>query len=369
MPELIKQIFWSSCYYCFLVMFFAGLWVINAVALVLPVFQGANAARRTLAKVINGMVALYINLMELSGALKTNRNIIRELAEAKGGLLVVANHPSMVDAPVLLSRFPGLVCVFKSALKQGLLLTHTARTAGYLSNDEGMDMLRKLVRKLRDGEKVLMFPEGTRTNGVNINPLNKGYAIAAIRAGIPVQLIRIHTDSAILTKRQHFIRSTRFPVTHRFDIGPTIEPGDFHTVHEMNSFVEGWFREHHNHPGSVARRYLPAKTQTVESDTLISATFRVPGDPFYCRGHMPGNPIVPAYVQMAWVHELIQSRFPRNIARIEYRRMKFLQTVLPGSVVEIKLQLQGMEGRVTIRQDSVENAKGQVSFELEGSAA
>lgn len=369
MPDLVKQFFWSCCYYSFLLMFLAGIWVLNGIAFILPLFTGPVRAGKAFRRILHGMVNVYVGLMEISGCLATNRKILRTLGERKGGLLIIANHPSMVDAPLFLSSLPGLLCVFKWSLKQGLLLQHTAATAGYLSNDEGMEMLRQLAGKLRKGEKVLIFPEGTRTNGTGLNPFNRGYALAALRAGAPVQLVRIRADNAILSKRQHFLKSARFPVGFFMEIGPTLEPGEFKMVKEMHAFVTNWYKGRLSVPGPAARRYLPARLESTESDSIITTKFRVPDHPFYCRGHMPGNPIVPAYVQMAWMHEILQDHFPSRIARLEYTRLKFLQPVLPGNVIGIQIQLKGMDGRVTITRAATVMARGRVGVEFEGHAA
>ena len=230
----------------------------------------------------------------------------------------------------------------------------------------GAYLAGQLAEALRCGEKVLVFPEGTRTNGLVLNPLNKGYALAALRSQVPVQLIGIRVNTPILSKRQHFLKSARWPVTFRLEMGPTIEPGEFQTVHQMNSFVESWFRQHLASTAQSAKSYLPAKVESSESDGVITTHFRVPVDPFYCRGHMPGNPIVPAYAQMAWIHEILQQRFSSPISRIEYTRMKFIQTVLPGNDIEILIQLDGADGRISINKSSEKVSQGRVHVHCEG---
>jgi 1-acyl-sn-glycerol-3-phosphate acyltransferase/3-hydroxymyristoyl/3-hydroxydecanoyl-(acyl carrier protein) dehydratase len=343
-PESIadrcQQLFWCACFYAFLLLFAAGAWVANTVSFLLAPLLPRAAARRTLRVVIDFMMRFYVSVMEFSGALRTNRQVLDGLARTKGGLLIVANHPGMVDAPIILSRIPGLTCVFKSALKHGLLLPSTARMAGYLSNDDGLQMLRALTAELRAGGRVLLFPEGTRTSEPVLNRLNAGYALAALRARVPVQVIAIRAESPVLTKKQHFLRAARFPARFELLPGPVIEPGDFNTVKQLNRYVDGWLRQRLTGPWPAPPQYLPANARVAPGAGQIEADLRVPADPFYCRGHMPESPLVPAYVQLAWVREIMTAAMPAPAAAITYRRWKFLQPVRPGAVLRFHARRQ-----------------------------
>ena len=67
---------------------------------------------------------------------------------------------------------------------------------------------------------------------------------------------------------------------------------------------------------------------------------------------MPGQPIVPAYAQMAWVRELVNELSPKSDSRIEYFRWKFLNPILPGDEIEIKITWSTGKHHVVItRQD------------------
>jgi 1-acyl-sn-glycerol-3-phosphate acyltransferase len=216
-------------------------------------------------------------------------------------------------------------------------MSRTARTLGYLSNDEGIALLRDLAICLQEGEQVLLFPEGTRTDGDVLNPLIPGYALAAMRAKVPVQLVRIQAGTPILTKKQPFYRPCRFPATFHFDLGPCIEPGTFQTVKQFNRFVEEWFRANIPARGPLSRPFLPMKTAyTATTDSGMEVFFKVPDNPFYCNGHMPGNPIVPGYAQMAWVHETFDTHMgPDNLHG--FFRWKFLKPLMPGDPIEIQI--------------------------------
>ena len=346
-------------------MFMTGTILMNLLSLLFTPFMKKPTARYFLRRAFTAMFDLYMRIMEASGALINNRDVLKRVEAAKGGLLIIANHPSMFDAPILFSRIRGLVCVFKSSLNRSLGIARTARLIGHLSNDGGIDMIRELSITLKRGEKVLLFPEGTRTTTDVVDSFNPGYALAAIRAQVPVQLLRIHSDTPILSKKQSFLRATRFPCKFRLDMGPVIEPGDFKTVKAFNEFVESWYRNNLRPDEPVPVRHLPVIKDCSESSDTYTCTFAVPGDPFYCRDHMPGNPIVPAYAQMAWARELMNELQPESGDHIEYFRWKFLDPILPGDRITIDIDRSSARNKVVISRDGQRVTQGLLSLQGE----
>ena len=359
MTDFFRRVYEHACYHVLLIAFALGIWSVNLACLLLRLILPLAKARAAGRGIVHRLVRLYIGALKVAGLISNNR-ILAEVRERKGGCLLVANHPSILDAPLFLAEIPGLVCVFKSSLKQGLLLSRTAGTLGYLSNEDGLQLLRELTRSLKAGETVLLFPEGTRTDNPPVNPFNKGYALAALRAGVPVQMVAIQPDSDVLSKRRHWLNPPRYPATFRFSMGPLVEPGTFQTVKQMNRFVEGWFQSVLADGAAIARPTLPpcqGKTETAES---LCARFTVPADPFYCRGHMPGNPIVPGYIQMAWVRELAAAHNQVFKHPIHFRRFKFLQPLVPGDSVEIRIE-GGAAGRVTLLREGEPVSRGHIT--------
>ncbi len=367
MIEFVKQVFWSICYYSFLVLFILGTMVFNLFAFIAMPLLSEQRLRSILRRFAYQLFNFYLNLMEASGALITNRNILRNIDAAKGGLLIVANHPSIVDAPIVFSRIHGLLCVFKSSLNKSLWISRTAKLVGHLSNDGGLDLMKDLSTALERGEKVLLFPEGTRTVSDGVDAFNPGYALAALRSKVPVQLIRIHSDTPILSKKQSKLRTTRFPCTFLIELGPTIEPGRHNQVRTLNHEVETWYQSNLERKCPAAVRYLPALDDSLSGTDAYSCTFTVPKDPFYCRGHMPGDPIVPGYVQMIWLRELVQSLTGNPDLRLKHFRWKFLKPVLPQDTLSVRFGLADKRNKVVITKSDEPVTQG--SFTIAGDNA
>ena len=57
---------------------------------------------------------------------------------------------------------------------------------------------------LQHGEKLAVFPEGTRQNGDKIQPLQPGAAYLALRAGVPIVPVGIAGSEEIIRSRGRF---------------------------------------------------------------------------------------------------------------------------------------------------------------------
>ena len=104
-----------------------------------------------------------------------------------GGVLVCANHQSVLD-PVLV----GLACNRRmNYLARRTLFKKRAfgwfiRFLDAIPIDReggGLEGLKETLRRLKRGEMVLIFPEGTRTHDGEVLPLKTGFYAVAKRSG------------------------------------------------------------------------------------------------------------------------------------------------------------------------------------------
>lgn len=164
----------------------------------------------------------YWTLVEALGLIRLDVRALDALRN-DGPLLIVANHPTLFDAVVIVSRLP-VVCVMKASLVDHRLFGAGARLAGYIGNAVPHSMVRQAVLALERGEQVLMFPEGTRSVGASIGPLKRGAAAIAVRAGVPIQTIFIETDTPFLRKGWPWHRMPPWPIVLRVRLGARLAP-------------------------------------------------------------------------------------------------------------------------------------------------
>lgn len=140
------------------------------------------------------------------------------------GLIVVANHPSMLDAVMLVARLPRSACVMKASLMRNPFLAPGARLARYICNDSAFGLIQQAVHDLKHGGQLVMFPEGTRTTRAPVNPFHGGVTVIAKRARSPIQTVFIDTSSPYLCKGWPLWRLPPLPIVFAVRLGRRFEP-------------------------------------------------------------------------------------------------------------------------------------------------
>ncbi len=112
---------------------------------------------------------------------------------AAGARLVVANHRSPLDIPLILSHFGGCV-LSRSDLADWPLLGLAARRADTIFVDRdnphsGMRAIREIRRRLRAGRTVVAFPEGSTFEGDEVRPFRGGILPAV--SGLSVEIVPV----------------------------------------------------------------------------------------------------------------------------------------------------------------------------------
>jgi 1-acyl-sn-glycerol-3-phosphate acyltransferase len=157
----------------------------------------------------------------------------------EGGLIIVANHPSLLDAMMLVARLPRSFCVMKASLMRNPFLASGALLARYVPNDSAHGMVRHAVADLRAGGQLVMFPEGTRTTHAPINAFQHGFALIAKHAKAPIQTVFIDTHSPYLGKGWPLWRLPPLPIEFVVRLGRRFEPSADHEA--LTREIEAYF--------------------------------------------------------------------------------------------------------------------------------
>ncbi len=139
-------------------------------------------------------------------------------------LIIAPNHPSLLDAVMVISRLPNVACVMKAELMNNIFLGAGARLARYIRNEPVRRMVQLATQDFDCGSHLLLFPEGTRTTADPINPLKGSIGLIAHKAQVPVQTILIETDSRYLSKGWSLFRKPPMPIHYRVRLGRRFDP-------------------------------------------------------------------------------------------------------------------------------------------------
>lgn len=222
--------------------------------LLLPARTGRALGRSVAARGFR----LYLEVLQATGACRLDLDALDGLRGA-GPLILAPNHPSLLDAVMLLSRAPQATCVLKAKLIDSVLFGAGARLAGYIRNDPPMGMVRRSVDVLRAGGQLLLFPEGTRTVRAPLNPFRGAIALIARRAGVPVQTVFIEADSAFLGKGWPLTRRPALPLRYRVRLGRRFDPPQ--DLHDFVRELEQYFARELAEPPAAALG-LPADVES-----------------------------------------------------------------------------------------------------------
>lgn len=106
--------------------------------LVMPVLllmRDPVARRRRARRVVQVAFASHLRLMRGLGVMTYEIEGGERLQ--RDGLLVLANHPTLIDVVCLISLLPNADCVVKRAVACNPFMRGPVRAAGYISNDDG----------------------------------------------------------------------------------------------------------------------------------------------------------------------------------------------------------------------------------------
>jgi 1-acyl-sn-glycerol-3-phosphate acyltransferase len=163
----------------------------------------------------------FLAVMRATGAMKSDLSAL-DCLRHRMPLIIAPNHPSQIDVMLIVSRLPHVICAAKSKLLMHPLLGAMARLAGYIPNDASHRFIRDAVRQLNRKRQLLIFPEGTRSNGTGVGPFKQGFALIARCADVPIQTVFIESNSRFLCKGWPWLRVPEFPLVYRVRLGPLL---------------------------------------------------------------------------------------------------------------------------------------------------
>ncbi len=228
----------------------------NVAALVLHPLMGEDAGRRVGRAGIAYGYRLFWTVADALGMMRLDVKALDRLGDEPGGLILVANHPMLLDGVLLASRLPRASCIMSSKLLGNVFIGAGARFARYICSDQPLSMIKKAVADVRAGALLIIFPEGTRTVDRVVNRFKPGVTLIAKKADVPLQTVFIETRSPYLTKGWSILRPPPFPIVIDVHLGKRFEPSADHG--KLLADIEAYFLTHLGHPPVAAVQALPS---------------------------------------------------------------------------------------------------------------
>lgn len=118
---------------------------------------------------------------------KFNTDVVPE-----GTVLYVVNHQGYFDIPALMSTLPkSPAFVAKVELEKIPMISYWMKKMGCLFMDRGnmrqsLKIILQGIEMLKDGQSMVIFPEGTRSKSNEVGEFKAGSLKLAMKAGVPI---------------------------------------------------------------------------------------------------------------------------------------------------------------------------------------
>lgn len=174
---------------------------------------------------ISRTFALFVAFMRRTGVITWSIDHPERLG--RPGQMVLANHPSLIDVVLLIACMRDANCVVKESLWHNPFTRGPVRAAGYISNNAGVEMLEETATALREGQTLVIFPEGTRTAAGQMPVFHRGAAAIAIRGAACVTPVVIRVSPSTLTKAEPWYSIPARRVHFSLSVGDDIDPQEY----------------------------------------------------------------------------------------------------------------------------------------------
>ena len=163
-----------------------------------------------------------VGLMRVMGVFRYEISGLERLE--RYGLLILANHPTLIDIVFLMAFVKRADCIVKSKLWRNPFTHATVRAAAYIRNDDyGVQLIEDCVAAVHRGGNLIIFPEGTRTPANGSITLKRGAANIAVRAQRNVTPVLIRCAPPMLVKGERWWRLPSRPSHYTIEVQEDID--------------------------------------------------------------------------------------------------------------------------------------------------
>ena len=180
----------------------------------------SGLAYRIVSRILKGFFCLY-NRLKIKG----QKNV-----PAKGACILAPNHQSYADAPLVLAglSWSELGQYYFYATEEHVKSQYRRKMAAQsnvivMERANLKNSILKLAKVLREGHRVIIFPEGARTHDGGTVPFKKTFAILAKELNVPIVPVCIRGAFEALPRGSSFMRPEHIEVNFLPAIKPAPE--------------------------------------------------------------------------------------------------------------------------------------------------
>lgn len=203
-----------------------GLGSLNLAFLVLPHILLLSAKpetrRRRIQNTISWHFRVFLRLIQFFRLMTLDVSGLQQLNKDKG-VIVIANHPTLIDIVVMMAFMPEVDCVVKAGLNDNFFLRGIVQAAGYITNSDPNSLVEGCSRSLKTGRNLIIFPEGTRTVPGNSLKFQRGVSHVALHSGCQLRPVYLRCTPVTLSKHQKWYDIPKKPFVFSLQVGELID--------------------------------------------------------------------------------------------------------------------------------------------------
>ncbi|RXZ36912.1 1-acyl-sn-glycerol-3-phosphate acyltransferase [Oxalobacteraceae bacterium CAVE-383] len=189
----------------------------------------------------------FIEMMRLLGVLRYEVSGLERLQ--RKGLLILANHPTLIDTVFLMAFVRHADCIVKQSLWNHPVTRGPVRSAGYISNANGPGLIGDCLASLANRNNLIIFPEGTRTPPGGAMQFKRGAANVAVRGRRDITPVLITCRPPTLGKGEKWWRvpptAPHFSIAVQEDIAiaPFLQNGvsEILAARHLTDYLQNYF--------------------------------------------------------------------------------------------------------------------------------
>ncbi|ODN31337.1 lysophospholipid acyltransferase family protein [Fervidobacterium thailandense] len=166
-------------------------------------------------------------------------HVLGQRPAAERNFLVVANHQSILDIPLVLGYVGPVAFIAKKELSKFPMVNLFIKYLGSEFIDRGNVrqtalVIRQVMKKLAEGYHFLIFPEGTRSPNGELLPFKPRSLEIAYKAGVPILPVAIWGNHRVVPKHSVMVMDNKTGIY----IGELVDPTQFSSEEELRNYVQ-----------------------------------------------------------------------------------------------------------------------------------
>jgi 1-acyl-sn-glycerol-3-phosphate acyltransferase len=198
----------------------AGLLSVSLFPLVYPLPIKQRLKEAFTRKFIAVVFRLYLRLLRWLGLLSYEFHNVEQLLQPNQ--LIIVNHPSLLDVVFIIALTGDASCIVKGSLWRNPFTAFAVRAANYISNNDE-SLFHRCVTTLRQGNSLIIFPEGTRSRPGKTLNFHRGPSNIALSAGKAITPVIINCTPNVLLKNQKWYEISATPPHFTIRVMPTFK--------------------------------------------------------------------------------------------------------------------------------------------------